>query len=152
MERGHRLSDPSREGILMVRCEEASEDFTWMPPRTGDGDPEGETQHGDQGSRERAAEAIFAERLRILDDERLSPRMKLRLLEANRRAMAQASGGRVFATESVVYALLAFGAIVIIVLACLTAFSNLPSEVTLSFTGTVVGGMIVTVAQKIGRL
>lgn len=61
-------------------------------------------------------------------------------------------GGSVRKTDSVVYGILIFGGVVLTVLAFLTSFAGLPSEVTLAFVGTVLGGTIATIAQKLGKI
>lgn len=97
---------------------------------------------------------LMNERETILSDSKLSARDKARLLATGQHALTIASGGkwRSFKSEQVVYAILTFSAIVLIILACLTAFCGLPKEVTIAFAGTVVGGTLTTVAQKLGRL
>jgi hypothetical protein len=59
-----------------------------------------------------------------------------------------------FRTEHVVYAILAFSMATIVVLAYLTANGPhpLPTEVTTGFVGTVVGGTLTTIAQKLGKI
>jgi hypothetical protein len=87
----------------------------------------------------------------LLENEK-DPRERRRLLDRQRKLLTLASGGRVLGTENIVYSLLVFSAVLIVVLACLTAFSSLPAAVTTTFVGTVVGGLLATVAQKLGRL
>lgn len=96
--------------------------------------------------------SLALERQKILDDPKLSARHKRILLDENRKALTVTTGGRVTKTDSVVYGILIFGGLVLVVLALLTTFANLPSEVTLSFVGTVLGGTIATIAQKLGKL
>ena len=96
--------------------------------------------------------SLASERQRIVSDERLSARNKRMLLEENRKALTVATGGKVSKTDSVVYGILVFGGVVLIVLALLTAFFGLAKEVTLAFVGTVLGGVIATIAQKLGRI
>jgi hypothetical protein len=57
-----------------------------------------------------------------------------------------------FRTEEVVRWILIYSMGVAIILALLTAFAHLEKEVTISFVGTVIGGMIATVAQKLGKI
>lgn len=95
---------------------------------------------------------LAEERAKILDNDNYSAKEKLALLEDNRKAIVVANGGTVRRTENVVYGLLAFGSVGLIVLALLTTFAGLPHEVTLSFVGTVLGGTIATIAQKLGNL
>jgi hypothetical protein len=95
---------------------------------------------------------LLAERNKILDDEKLGPKQKLKLLEANRRLILNIGGGTVAKTENVVYGLIVFASVTTIILAALTTFADLPSEVALAFISTVAGGLIATVAQKIRRL
>jgi hypothetical protein len=95
---------------------------------------------------------LAAERQKIVDNEKLSARQKRMLLDENRKALTVASGGKVTKTDSVVYGILVFGGVVLVILALLTAFNDLPQEVTLSFVGTVLGGVIATIAQKLGKI
>jgi hypothetical protein len=97
---------------------------------------------------------LMKEREAILKDPKLSAKDKARLLATGQYALTIASGGkwRSFKSEQVVYAILTFSAVVLIILACLTAFFGLAKEVTIAFAGTVVGGTLTTVAQKLGRL
>ena len=74
------------------------------------------------------------------------------LLDENRKTLVVATGGTVRKTDSVVYSILVFGGVVLIILALLTTYANLPSEVTLAFVGTVLGGVIATIAQKLGKI
>jgi hypothetical protein len=144
-------------GLPGVRWEEESEDddedtfAQWGTGAAPDADDSAEMPAAAPSGSLAMALALAAERKTILEMD-IHPWWKRRLLESNRRAIVNATGGRVFATENVVYALIAFSALVIVVLAALTAFWNLPKEVTLTFVGTVVGGLVATIAQKIGRL
>ena len=88
------------------------------------------------------------ERKAIHDNEKLTAKDKQRLLDENRKTLVVATGGTVRKTDSVVYGILIFGGIGMLTLALLTTFANLPSEVTLTFVGTVLGGTIATIAQK----
>ncbi len=96
--------------------------------------------------------SLADERKIILNDTSLNPRQKQKLLDETRKAIVVASGGTVKKTDSVVYGILIFGGVVLITLSLLTVFAGLPSEVTLSFVGTVLGGTIATIAQKLGKL
>ena len=95
---------------------------------------------------------LAEQRARILDNDKYSAKEKLALLDENRKAIVVASGRTVRRTENVVYGLLIFGAVGLIVLALLTTYADLPHEVTLSFVGTVLGGTIATIAQKLGNV
>ena len=100
---------------------------------------------------------LMRERERILDAmaaKELSTKEKFRLLEENRRYMIFLRGGSsyTFGTEKVIYVMLAFSALIIVILAWLTVSRNLNTEVTTTFVGTVMGGMIATIAQKLGRV
>lgn len=95
---------------------------------------------------------LIAERHAILADSKLKAKERLRLLESNRQTIVVVSGGTIKKTENVVYSILVFGAVVIVILALLTVFGGLPPEVTLTFVGTVLGGTIATIAQKLGKL
>lgn len=96
--------------------------------------------------------ALATERQHIVENEKLTARDKRLLLEENRKALTVATGGNVTKTDSVVYGILIFGGSVMIVLALLTAFFGLAKEVTLAFVGTVLGGVIATIAQKLGKI
>ena len=48
--------------------------------------------------------------------------------------------------------ILAFSAILVITLAWLNVRAKLPTEITLTFLGTTLGGVIATIAQKLGRI
>lgn len=95
---------------------------------------------------------LAEERRKIIDNDKLSSKEKLALLDDNRKAMVVANGGTVKRTENVVYGILVFGGVLLVILALLTTFAGLPHEVTLSFVGTVLGGTIATIAQKLGNL
>ena len=86
-----------------------------------------------------------------MDIPKLTAADKFKLLEETRLLMAQLYPAR-FKTEKVIYSILIFSALVILVLAPLTALGKLPAEVTVTFIGTVVGGTIATIAQKLGKI
>jgi hypothetical protein len=150
-------------GGVRVRMEEEEEEPGWSPraPKTIRGFSKGEEQ-GEEDSlaahseltRSRAdfIRSLAAQRDKILSDEKFSAKEKCNILEENRKAMIIASGGTIRTTDSVVYGILVFGGTVLIILALLTSFAGLPREVTVSFVGTVLGGVIATIAQKIGKL
>jgi hypothetical protein len=96
--------------------------------------------------------SLAEQRIKILDNDKLSARHKRILLDENRKTLVVASGGTNTTTDSVVYGILVFGGVVLITLSLLTTYAHLPSEVTLSFVGTVMGGTIATIAQKLGKL
>ena len=97
---------------------------------------------------------VLMERRAILTDEKLGTKDKLKLLEANHRTLLVMRGGRVktFKTELVVFGILGFSAILLIVLSVLNVKAKLPTEITLTFLGTTLGGVIATIAQKLGRI
>ena len=95
---------------------------------------------------------LAKERQTILDDPNSKPREKLKLLESNTKSLAISTGGTVTGTENVVYGILIFGGVVLTILALLTAFAGLSSEVTVAFVGTVLGGTMATIAQKLGKI
>jgi hypothetical protein len=104
-----------------------------------------------------ALAALIQERLTILnsiDLPKLSAADKLKLLEQNRLSLNTLRGGRTykFGTEAVIYSILIFSGVVIVILALLTAYAGLAKEVTITFVGTVVGGTIATIAQKLGKV
>jgi hypothetical protein len=84
----------------------------------------------------------------------ISSKEKFRLLEENRRYMILLRGGSSskFGTEKVIYAMLFFCVVIISILAWLTVEKKLEADVTTTFVGTVVGGMIATIAQKLGKV
>jgi hypothetical protein len=134
-------------------------DEPWHPTAEEDSEPAfGDDRTGghefSEESRDRNTHIshLLEERQSILDADGLTPRQRVQLLEQNRKTLVNVQGGHVVGTEQVVYALLAFGALVLVLLSALTAFWDLPSQVTTTFAGTVVGGLLATVAQKIGRL
>ena len=147
-------------GRFWVRMEE-EEDEGWAAARPAMGFVG--TTEGEQGEPQRLraqvpelvsdlVRSLAAERQKIVDNEKLSAREKRMLLDENRKALTVATGGKVTRTDSVVYGILVFGGVVLVVLALLTAFSGLPKEVTISFVGTVLGGVIATIAQKLGKI
>jgi hypothetical protein len=117
----------------------------------GNRDDEALTDAPDRRRDIELARKIAEERPQILSLD-VSPWQKQRLLESNRRAIVNALGGSTFNSESVVYVLIGFSSLTVIVLSVLTAFWDLPKEVTLTFVGTTAGGLLATIAQKIGRL
>jgi hypothetical protein len=97
-------------------------------------------------------ERIVVEREQILSNNKLSTRKKLKLLENNRKTMILMSGGKISENENLVYSILIFSGFIIIVLAILNVVAKLPYEITLTFMGTVIGGTIATIAQKIEKI
>jgi hypothetical protein len=97
---------------------------------------------------------LVQERQAILADTQLKSKDKLKFLESNHRAILLLRGGRykTFQTEQVVYAILCFSGLILVALALLNVFAGLPSEITLSFVGTTLGGTIATIAGKLGKL
>ncbi len=95
---------------------------------------------------------LMKERQVILDNEKLSSKEKINLLEANRKMLFTIKGGRIVKSDQIVFAILIFGAVVLLALALLTTYADLPHEVTLAFVGTVLGGTIATISQKLGKL
>lgn len=96
--------------------------------------------------------SLASERQKIIDNDKLSAREKQALLDENRKALIVATGGKITKTDSVVYGILIFGGVLLTILALLTVYKDLPKEVTLSFVGTVLGGVIATIAQKLGKI
>ena len=96
---------------------------------------------------------LMEERQKIVD-AKLWTRSKLKLLKANKDAMVIAQGAKVTSRqrENVVYGILIFGGVVSVILALLTVQLKLPKEIALTFVGTVLGGTIATIAQKLGKL
>jgi hypothetical protein len=116
----------------------------------------GQAEVIDKASSEAIAELLQqrATIIRSMDVSKLSTDEKFKLMEDTREMMIQLYGGNPtkFATEKVIYAILTFSGVVIIVLALLTSFAGLSSQVTTTFVGTVVGGTIATIAQKLGKV
>ena len=131
-----------------------------VPRSRDDSMPYGRGQPGSGYSadaRAAALDKLIDERRKIIESigiSDLTAKEKLSLLEDNRQSMLILRGGSPykFGTEKVIYSILIFSAFTIIVLAALTAFADLPKEVTISFVGTVVGGTIATIAQKLGKI
>ena len=96
--------------------------------------------------------SLAEERKTIVNNDKLSAKQMKMLLDENRKALTIASGGKLTKTDSVVYGILVFGGAVIVILALLTVYKDLPKEVVLSFVGTVLGGVIATIAQKLGKI
>jgi len=96
--------------------------------------------------------ALVEERRKIHEDEKATPRQKEKLLAENRKALTIATGGRVTRTDEVVMWVLIFAGILIFTLTMLTAFAGLSENITTTFVGTVVGGTIATITQKLGRI
>jgi len=95
---------------------------------------------------------LMNERRSILDNNTLKSKEKLKLLESNRKTIVLVKGGSIRKTENVVYSVLIFSGFLILTLAALNTFANLSTEITLTFMGTVLGGTIATITQKIGKL
>jgi len=147
---------PGPQQVRMEEEEEAPEGARFVRGRASTVDPHAasaDTQEiGDP-----AVAALIEERLMILKSinlENLSAGEKLKLLEQNRLSLNTLRGGRMykFGTEAVIYSILIFSGVLILALAVLTAKYDLPKEVTITFVGTVVGGTIATIAQKLGKV
>ena len=147
---------PAEEYIPQVRMEEEEESESqrrrtpigYRPETPYEESPTDRPPASSQADLER----ILTERQSILTDPKLTPNQKLKLLESNRQFLVILKGGHIRKTENVVYGLLVFGGVLLVVLALLTVYAKLPSDITLSFVGTVLGGTIATIAQKLGRL
>ena len=148
-------------GIPRIRMEE-EEESGWEPLKPQIGFAQSAASDEDQTTpakqappsdgRQELIRSLAEQRTKIIDNDKLSARHKRLLLDENRKTLVVASGGTNTTTDSVVYGILFFGGAVIIILSLLTTFAHLPSEVTLSFVGTVMGGTIATIAQKLGKL
>jgi hypothetical protein len=130
---------------IRMEEEEQPETRTWDSGRIERGVDEVAKHHIDQLLQQRASI------LNSMDIAKLSAEEKFKLLEETRLVMAQLNPAR-FKTEKVIYSILLFSGLVILVLAPLTALGKLPAEVTVTFIGTVVGGTIATIAQKLGKI
>jgi hypothetical protein len=148
-------------GVIPIRMEEEEDTDDGGRRRPGFGFAAGASAAGSAAQpppgEARAAEFVqeslkllLDERHTIISDAKLSTKEKVALLESNRKSMVILGGGSIRKTENVIYAVLIFNVIVIALLAALTAYSTLPKEVTLTFVGTVVGGTISLIAQKLG--
>ena len=140
-------------GPLEIKMEEEAEE---APRQRSETLPYGRVQaatNNSADSKSAAIERILVERQKILESTDTSAN-KLKMLAETRQAMMILRGGNpyTFGTEKVIYSILIFSGFTIIVLAGLTAFADLPKEVTISFVGTVVGGTIATIAQKLGKV
>jgi hypothetical protein len=93
-----------------------------------------------------------SEIIKMIEIQKLKVGEATRLLEQNSQLIGRVRGRYSFGTEKVIYSILGFSAIVIVTLSWLTAFHGLPKEVTITFVGTVVGGTIATIAQKLGKV
>src|SRR5690349_17220575 len=73
---------------------------------------------------------LMRERAEILNNEKWSVEEKARLLGTQRDTLSAVTGKRIriFKSEQIVYAILAFSAIVLLCLAWLTAYANLSKE------------------------
>ena len=95
---------------------------------------------------------LIDERKRILAMEGLTRRERRALLQENRDVITMIRGGRVVRSEGLVYAILVFSAVVIVA-ALVGAYADKGlREVALTITGTVVGGTLTTIAQKLGTI
>ena len=90
--------------------------------------------------------------IQLIVNQKLNVVEATKLLEQNSQLIGRVRGRYSFGTEKVIYSILGFSAIVILILSWLTAFNSLPKEVTITFVGTVVGGTIATIAQKLGKV
>jgi hypothetical protein len=110
----------------------------------------------DEAVNENIAELLRQRRQIIdaMDVPKLTTEEKFKLLEETAQIVGQLRGRdrARFATEKIIYGILIFSGLVIVVLSLLTAFADLPQEVTITFVGTVVGGAIATIAQKLGKV
>ena len=125
--------------------------FIGQPARESRSTPKAAPRPTDEALRE-VLSSLMEERQAILQEDKLSPKDKISLLESNRKALVIARGGSIRKTENIVYSILIFSSVVIVTLSLLTAFAQLPAEVTLSFVGTVVGGTVTIIAQKLNKI
>ncbi len=95
---------------------------------------------------------LIDERERILAAEGLSNRERRALLGENRDVITMIRGGRVVRSEGLVYAILVFSAVVIVAALIGAYVDKGLREVALTITGTVVGGTLTTIAQKLGTI
>jgi hypothetical protein len=142
--------------IPMIRMEEEEDTDQWESRPIGFGGAYTEPQK--QGAAQEAIQDLIGkliqERQTILADTTVTPKERLKLLESNHRSLLILRGGhfKTFKTEQVVYAILVFSGVALIALALLNVFAGLPSNITLVFVGTILGGTIATIAQKLGRI
>jgi hypothetical protein len=138
---------PSVTGVPTIRMEEAADGEEYERHSRGSAEIVRQWQS--------MAERLCHEREEILDlikNQKLSVKEGAKLLQANSQLIERLRGGYSFGTEKVIYSILIFSGIVIVILSCLTAFLKLPEGVTTTFVGTVVGGTIATIAQKLGKI
>ncbi len=95
---------------------------------------------------------LIDERERILAAEGLSNKERRALLQENRDVITMMRGGRVVRSEGLVYAILVFSAVVIVAALIGAYVDKGLREVALAITGTVVGGTLTTIAQKLGTI
>jgi len=90
----------------------------------------------------------------LIGDQKIEKDVALKLLAGNQELIAMMRGlsPYKFGTEKVIYSLLVFSAVVILTLALLNATGKVSVEVTTTFMGTVVGGTLTTIAQKLGKI
>lgn len=149
----HQLSSKNPIGFPLPgpfpRMEE--EDDTQELSRTGFGESQSPLT---KEEKEMLFDGLMRERIYLLEAKDIENREKLKLLEGNRQLFIAVLGGSPykFGSEKVIYAILIFSATVLVVLSLLTAFYQLPQEVTITFVGTVLGGTIATIAQKLGKV
>jgi hypothetical protein len=91
---------------------------------------------------------------RLLTEKKIEKDDALKLLADNRELILFMQGGSPykFATEKVIYWLLAFSATITVTLATLHALGKLEAAVMTTFVGTTVGGTLTTIAQKLGKV
>ena len=152
------VEDTRRLFVCMEQEEEAEPQPLPRPRRRRPGFRVGEPDEDDTLSdvaRSTPTELIVSlikERATIIESTTFSTREKRQLLDANRKTITIVKGGRITNTENVVYGILIFGGVMIVTLSLLNIFAKLPTSITLSFVGTVLGGVIATIAQKLGRI
>jgi hypothetical protein len=139
-----------RSGLTVRMEEEEGAEFRPYGLRT-DRREDDETQGPSEGTIQ-VLQQLAEERQKILDDEKSTPKQKERLLAENRKAFTVARGGRVTRTDEIVMWVLIFAGFLIVILTMLTAFAGLSENITTTFIGTVIGGTIATITQKLGKL
>ncbi len=142
-------------GIPPIRLEE-EEDQGATGDRLRPGRAEVSARLSPEAAREGVATLLEERQLiiRLLTEKKIEKDDALKLVADNRELILFMQGGSPykFATEKVIYCLLAFSAAITLTLATLHALGKLDAAVMTTFVGTTVGGTLTTIAQKLGKV
>ena len=155
---------PQKRGIRLEEEEEEGSAFSFGStyPPTYDED----TQEEQAAQTQEQAAQVMALYSQILDERQqiiraitegdISKEDATGLLQENQQVLSkiiEASKPRKRqTTENVARNILIFAAVVLAFLAVLNVWAYLPTDITLAFLGTTLGGTIATIAQKLGKL